>query len=424
MTASFATRYGCCAAATLLAAWVAAPNIAGQSGATAHWVTAWTTSQQALGETTISNATVRMIARSTIAGDSVRVRLDNTFGREPLQIGRAAVGHRVRGPQLAKGSTMPVLFGGKSDVTIAPGGSVVSDPVRLRVLAQQDLAVSLFVPAALVRPSHHTNAVVTSFRTADGTGDATAGEDGSSFTATTTSLWWLKAIEVQAAASTSAVVAFGDSITDGTCSTLDANDRWEDVVSRRLTLETASPAQRNSSAGLSLAIVNEGIGGNTLTREGLNPPADSPPGLERLDRDVLSHHGVSTVVLFMGTNDIRRGASAAQVIAAMTSIAERVKAAGMRVVAVTIIPRHNQASGAATPWDDSKTRIRNDINAWLRSRSPFDAVIDFSSVVADPSNPDMLLPAFNCGDGIHPSSRGYWEMGSTLDLSVLRPRVR
>lgn len=422
MYATSATRRWC-AAGALLALWISAPMAAAQTGSTRQWVTSWTTSQQALGEATISNATVRMIARSTIAGDAVRVRLDNTFGREPLQIGRATVGHRVRGPQLAVGSTLPVLFDGKPEVTIAPGGSVLSDAVRLRVLAQQDLAVSLFIPAAQVHPSQHTNAVVTSFRTADGAGDATAREDGSAFTATTTSMWWLKAIDVEAAASTGAVVAFGDSITDGTCSTLDANDRWEDVVSRRLTLESDLGSQRDRAA-FPLAIVNEGIGGNTLTREGLNPPADSPPGLERLDRDVLSHHGVSTVVLFMGTNDIRRGASAAQVIAAMTSIAQRVKAAGWRVVAATIIPRHTQASGGATPWDDSKTRIRNEVNAWLRSRAPFDAVIDFSSVVADPANPDMLLPAFNCGDGIHPSPRGYWEMGSKLDLSVLRQRSR
>lgn len=424
MTLRLVSRRLCLTVFTLAAAWATATPAAGQAGVTANWVTAWTTSQQVLGDATISNATVRMIARSTIAGNAVRVRLDNTFGREALHVGRVTIGHRVRGAQLAKGSTSPVTFSAKPDITIPPGGSVLSDAVRLNVLAQQDLAVSLYVPGAQVHPSQHTNAVVTSFRTADGAGDVTEADEAAAFTATTTSLWWLKSIEVQAPASTTAVVAFGDSITDGTCSTLDANDRWEDVVARRLALEANASGRGDARSSPSLAILNEGIGGNTLTREGLNPPADSTPGIERLDRDVLSHHGVSTVVLFMGTNDIRRGASAQQVIAAMTSIAERVKATGARVIAATIIPRHNQGNGtsAATPWDDGKTRIRNEVNAWLRSRSPFDAIIDFSSVVADPANSDMMLPAFNCGDGIHPSPRGYWEMGSRVDLSLLGTR--
>jgi lysophospholipase L1-like esterase len=219
------------------------------------------------------------------------------------------------------------------------------------------------------------------------------------------------------------VVAFGDSITDGTCSTLDAHDRWEDLVSVRLNLahEMAASADGATRDRL-LSIINEGIGGNTLTRDGLDPPPDSPTGLERLERDVLSHHGVRSVVLFMGTNDIRRGASTSQVIEAMTTIAQKVKASGARVVGVTIIPRHNTPVGAATPWDAAKTRIRNEVNDWVRTRAPFDGVIDFSRVVQDPANPDLILAAFNCGDGIHPSPRGYFEMGRAVDLSLLHTR--
>ena len=408
-------------AAAMLNGWFASP-VQGQPS-DSRWVTAWSTSQQAAGETAISNATVRMIARPTIAGDSVRIRVDNTFGREPVRIGRAFVGHRVRGALLAKGSNRAVMFAGGPSVTIPAGGSAMSDPVALKVLALQDVAVSLFVPGTRVVPSQHTGAVVTSYRTADDSGDVASGEDATAFTQTTTSLWWLKAIEVQAPTASASVVAFGDSITDGTCSTLDAHDRWEDVVAARLTLDRSATGRAGSSPREGpLAIINEGIGGNTLTREGLDPPADSPPGLERLERDVLSHHGVSTVVLFMGTNDIRRGAGASQVIQAMTTIAGKVKASGARIVGVTIIPRHNAAAGAASPWDSSKTRTRNEVNGWIRTRAPFDAVIDFSKVVNDPADPDLILPAFNCGDGIHPSPRGYFEMGSAVDLSVLRKR--
>jgi lysophospholipase L1-like esterase len=388
----------------------------------ARWVTAWSTSQQVLGEDRISNATIRMIARVTTPGDAVRVRLDNAYGTEPVTIGRAFVGYRVRGAALATGSNRPLTFSGASEAVIPAAGTIWSDPVSLSVRAQQDLALSLHVRGTGVRPSQHTNAAVTSYRSADGSGDITADEGPARFEMTTTALWWLKAIDVQSTSSPGAIVAFGDSITDGTCSTLDAHDRWEDVMSVRLGLEheAATRQGRGSREGLK-AVINEGIGGNTVTREDLSPPPDSTPGLERLERDVLSHHGVTDVVLFMGTNDVRRGATAASVIEGTSSIIKQVKAKGIRIIGATMIPRHNVApAGTNTGWNPDKTRIRNEVNAWIRSKAPFDAVIDFDKVVRESSNPDLLVPAFNCGDGIHPSPLGYFEMGKSIDLNLFR----
>jgi lysophospholipase L1-like esterase len=409
--------------AVLLGIIWAATAASGQQS-NARWVTAWSTSQQTLGEDRITNATVRMIARVTTAGDAVRIRLDNAYGTEPVAIGRASVGHRVRGAGLAAGSNRPLTFGGTPDTVIPAGSTVWSDPVSLTVHAQQDLAVSLHVRGAGVRPSQHTNAAVTSYRTADGSGDVTADEAAMRFEMTTAALWWLKAVDVQSASSPGTIVAFGDSITDGTCSTLDAHDRWEDVLSVRLGLEHEATARqgRGPRDGLK-AVINEGIGGNTITREGLSPPPDSTPGLERLERDVLSHHGVTEVVLFMGTNDIRRGAAAASVIEGTSSIIKQVKAKGFRIIGATIIPRHNVApAGTNTGWNPEKTRIRSQVNEWIRAKAPFDAVIDFAQVVRDPSNPDLLVPAFNCGDGIHPSPLGYYEMGKAIDLDLFRRR--
>ena len=133
-----------------------------------RWVTAWGTSQQALGTTTITDASVRMIARVTIAGEAVRLRIDNTFGMRPLVIDSVYVGERMRGAALLPGSNRPVFFDGLATVTIPPGGSVQSDPVQMRVLARQDLAVSLYLPDAEVRPSQHTRAGVTSYLSANG----------------------------------------------------------------------------------------------------------------------------------------------------------------------------------------------------------------------------------------------------------------
>jgi lysophospholipase L1-like esterase len=408
--------------ATLLAIVWAASSASGQS--TSRWVTAWSASQQTLGDDRITNATVRMMARVTTPGDAVRVRLDNSYGTEPLTIGRAFVGHRVRGAALAAGSNRPLTFNGTSEVVVPAGGTAWSDPAPLTVHAQQDVAVSLHVRGTGVRPSQHTNAAVTSYRTADGSGDVSMDESATRFDMTTTAMWWLKAIDVQSSSSPGTIVAFGDSITDGTCSTLDAHDRWENVLSIRLGLEHDAAARqgRASRDGLK-AVLNEGIGGNTVTREGLSPPPDSTPGLERLERDVLSHHGVTDVVLFMGTNDIRRGATAASVIDGTSTIIKQVKAKGIRIIGATIIPRHNVApAGTNTGWNPDKTRVRHAVNEWIRTKAAFDDVIDFEKVVRDPANPDLLVPAFNCGDGIHPSPLGYYQMGKSVDLGLFRPR--
>lgn len=375
-----------------------------------NWVTAWGTSQQGLSETKISNATVRMVARVTIPGDTVRVRLDNSFGKAPVVFPHVSIGPRVRGPALARGLIRTVMFGGKNTVTIPAGGMAESDPIALHVDAQQDLAVSLFVSGAEVQPSQHNNAQVTSYVTDNGAGDQTEAADGKGFAGKTTAMYWLKSIDVRPAAQTTAIVAFGDSITDGTCTTLDAHDRWEDVVAQRLALQTPTR----------LAVVNEGIGGNTvLNIASYQPAVNSPAGVERLERDVLSHPGVSHVVLFMGTNDIRRGASTDQVIGGMKDIIARVKAKNIKIIGATIIPRHSVVPGVAdTGWNDAKTKVRNQVNDWMRKEAGFDAVFDFDHIVRAANDPDSLNPAYNCGDGIHPSPIGYFLMGKSVDLGV------
>ena len=394
-------RFALAAAVGLTALSAAAQNTA--------WVAAWGASQQNLGEAKISNATVRLIARVTLPGEAVRIRLDNTYGTAPVTFARASIAPRVRGAAVAYGLVQPLTFRGKGTVMIPAGGTEESDPVTMHIDAQQDLAVSLFV-SGNAQPSQHGNAAVTSYLTDNNAGDATDSVDGKPFTGHTTSMYWLKAIEVRPTARATAIVAFGDSITDGTCTTLDAHDRWEDLVAQRLALQTP----------VRFAIVNEGIGGNTVTNDADYQPAiNSAPGVERLERDVLSHPGVSHVVLFMGTNDIRRGASADLVMAGMKDIIARVKAKGIKIVGATIIPRHASVPGVAdTGWNDAKSKIRHQVNDWIRKDAGFDAVLDFDRVMASKANPDLMEQAYNCGDGIHPAPIGYFQMGRSVDLSV------
>jgi len=368
-----------------------------------NWVAAWGTSQQGASQAKLSNATVRMIARVTIPGDAVRIRLDNTFGKEPLTIQHATLAPRVRGAAVAVGQVKPINFSGKGTVTIPAGGSVESDAVAIHVDAQQDLAVSLFVPAQNVTPSQHGNAQTTSYVTEMGAGDQAMSEDGKAFSGKTTAMYWLKAIDVRPAGGTSAIVAFGDSITDGTCTTLDAHDRWEDVVSQRLTLQ----GQTNR------AVINEGIGGNTvMDAANYDPKINSPTGIERFDRDVLSHPGVSHVVFFEGTNDIVRGASAQGLMSGIKVIVERAHAKNLRIIGATIIPRGNAT------WNAAKDTIRHQVNDYIKKGAGFDAVIDFDAVVKNPNKPDEMIPAYNCGDNVHPSPIGYFLMGKSVELGL------
>jgi lysophospholipase L1-like esterase len=392
---------------------IVASNETGRSQtAPSRWITAWGTSQQAAATAALTNTTLRLNARVTIGGDALRIRLDNTYGKSAVSIGRASVALRARGPVLVPGSNKSVLFDGSEVTTVPAGGSIRSDPVLMNVLAMQDLAVSLYIPDADVLTSQHTGALTTSYVAAPSAGDHARMESGEPFTTTITTMPLLKAIDVRSASAPGSIVAFGDSITDGTCSTIDGHDRWLDWLSVRLLLNEAR-------RGAHKAVVNEGIGGNTLTREGLQPPPDSAPGLDRLERDVLEHAGITDVILFMGTNDIRRGASAAQVVDALSQITARLKKQRLKVFGATIIPRHNAPpAGTNTGWNDGKTAIRREVNQWVRTRAPFDGVLDFDAAVRDPANGDLIHGPFNC-DGIHPTPRGYFEMGKLLPLDLL-----
>jgi lysophospholipase L1-like esterase len=377
-------------------------------GKKAAWVVAWTSSMQGLAQNMApSNATLRMIVRPSMGGDSVRIRLENTFGTEPVKIGAASVALRARLSGLVPESSVPLHFGGESSVTIPAGGKIISDEAKLKVEAMQDLAIDLYLPSEKVPLTTHNGALTTSYRTADGSGNHIGESEttNSPFAMTITSMYFVSSVEVQTSSAQGAIVAFGDSITDGTCSTLDANDRWEDMLRLRLLVDR----------GPGWAVVNEGIGGNTVTRKGLDPPAASPTGMERLDRDVLEHRGVTHVVVFEATNDIRRGASAEAVIAGLQDIVNRVHAAKLKAIGVTVIPRDGSMG-----WTPAMNMVRSAVNDWIRHSARFDAVIDFDKIAADPQHPDLMLPAYNCGDSVHPNPFGYSTLGRSIDLKIFK----
>ena len=374
---------------------------------TGNWIPAWGTSQEIYGSTTVGNRTVRMFARVSIGGQAVRVRLDNTFSPSAVTFGRVFVGQQSvkrsgdsasRNAKLIAGSNRQVFFGGSASVTIPAGGSVTSDPVTMAVRAEQDLAVSLYVPDNDVRPSAHTAAQTRSYMTANGAGDLAADESSTAFTSSTTTMFWLKGIDVLSSTSRGAIVVLGDSLSDGTCSTFDGHDRWHDWLAVRLASLDGAAAK---------AIVNEGLSANTVTRTRTNS------ALDRLNRDVLSHDGATDVILFEGTNDISRGVTQAQLIAGLQEIIDRVKAEGLRIFGATILPR------ADSTWTSTKTQIRNGVNDWIRNGGAFSGVLDFDKAVRDPSNVNVLYPPFNC-DATHPTPLGYLELSKAISLTAVR----
>ena len=371
------------------------------------WYAAWGTSQQGLDTVPVSDTTVRMIVRPTLSGSHVRVQLQNTFGNVPLVVGAATIAARANGALLVPGSSKALSFGGSASVSIPANGAVYSDPVAFEAHAWQDLAISLYLPGAAVPVSRHSNARKTSFHAPSGSGNRTADETATAFTNTTTSMWWVANLDVLASKADGTIVFFGDSITDGTGTTTDGHDRWHDIVVQRMLLDEKGKTR--------FGAVNQGIGGNRVT---VTPTQGSPAAVQRLDRDVLARTGATHVVLFCGTNDLASGlVNADQLIAGIQEVIDRVHAAGLPIIGVTIIPRHNAT------WTPQMTEYRNIVNDWIRRKANFDGVIDFDRVTRSAADPDLMNPILDLGDHIHPNPYGYFVMGQAVELKLFEKHI-
>jgi lysophospholipase L1-like esterase len=419
-----------------------------QTAAPSKWVTAWTGSVQGpypAGNPSAQpdqrfafpapangarNQTFRMIVRPDVWGPQARLRFSNAFGTKPLVLDGVYAGLVLGGPALVKGSNRPVAFGGKPEVAIAPGASAWSDPVDLafvrdpdaQELAGRKLAVSFHVAGESGPMTWHAKALTTSFVTAPDAGAKGALEEEEAFPYSTASWFFLDAVDMQAPADTALVVAFGDSITDGTASTMNGDDRWPDVLSRRL----------HRAFGSRFAVVNAGIGGNQVAGPAdyspAKPFAGGPSAGARLERDVLSLSGVSAVIWLEGINDFSKNGNAAvdAVSGAMRENVARLRAGlpGVRVIGATLTSALNATNAAhGSKQQDDKRRA---LNAFIRTSGVFDAVADFDAATFDPSTGEMkaaFIPESTTGgpgDRLHPNRAGYLAMGGAIDLGLFR----
>jgi len=416
-----------------------------------HWVASWTGSvhgpypignpsaQPNLSlafpspESGARDQTLRMIVRPDIFGPRARIRLSNALGTKPVAFDGVFVGLQLSGAEVVRGTNRPVSFAGKNAVTIAPGDSAWSDPIALPFVAESSnlalagrkLAVSFHVAGESGPMTWHAKALQSSYLTGPGAGVQGHVESEAAFPFSTTSWYFLDAIEMEAGADTHAIVAFGDSITDGTASTLNGDDRWPDVVSRRL----------HAAYGNRVSVVNAGIGGNQVVGPAeytaQKPFPGGPAAGQRLERDVLSLSGVSTVIWLEGINDFSKNGNASfeAVENGMRDIVGRIRARipGVRVIGATVTSAFGSSSAAhGFPEQDEK---RKRLNEFIRTSGLFDGVADFDRVTLDPQTGSMraeFVPESTtggAGDKLHPNRLGYAAMGAAIDLGLLVPRA-
>jgi len=393
--------------------------VAVQAACPDDWVASWVASPTAAGtwpgivcpsQAGLQDQTVRNIVLSSVGGDRVRVRLTNAFGSQPLRIGGAAVAVAGSGAETVPGSGRTLSFHGDPSTTIQPGAETLSDPVPMRVDAFARLAVSVYLPDPTGPATQHLFGQQTNYLSA---GDATRSTLATPYTTTVNCWLFVDGIDVAGnPAVAGAVVALGDSITDGDRSTAEGGRGWPEGLARRF----------NARPDRTLSVVNAGISGNELLLD-RQPALFGPSTLHRLDRDVLGQSGARTLILLQGVNDIGGDhANANQIVAADKEIVFRARTRGLRVFGGTLTPfggSHEQFGGDyGTEWGE---RQRQALNDWIRTGGGFDGVIDFDHALADPAAPDRLDPRYDSGDHLHPSDAGYAAMAHAVELDPLMP---
>jgi lysophospholipase L1-like esterase len=408
------------------------------------WVTAWTGAAQGPYPTGFAilqpelkfalpnpergaaDQSFRLILRPDIWGQKARIRLSNAFGSKPVTFDDVMLGLATSGATLLPRSNRQVTFAGKPSVTLQPGQSLISDPIVLSfvkdrndpMLAGRRLAASFHVVGESGPMTWHAEALGTSYLSGPGSGSHAREEGEAGFPFSTTSWFFLDEVEMLAPQA-HAIVAFGDSITDGVGSTLNGDDRWPDVFSRRL----------HAALGSSYAMVNEGIGGNMVIGPADYPAAPFPGGpsaLERLDRDLLSLHGVAKVIWLEGINDFGHAAAdRGKVEEGVREIVKRLRAGlpGVKIYMGTLTSAlGSPVSSFGSPEVDAERRAFND---FIRQAGIFDGVVDFDAATVDPKTGELkaeLQPSSTTGEGgdrLHPNRAGYAAMGNAISFPML-----
>ncbi|MGW3494377.1 SGNH/GDSL hydrolase family protein [Streptomyces sp. NPDC001020] len=368
-----------------------------------HWTGTWEAAPSGIAPA-LPDASIRNVVHISVGGTALRIHVSNRLGTAPLQLDAVTVALQRPGvsvgPDAVPGSMRSATFAGAASVTVPVGEDRVSDPVGLSVHAETDLLVTVHTPGDFGPATFHETALQTNF-IAEG-GNRATDIDGAAYTRTVSHWYYVTGVDVLGPAAAGSVVAFGDSLTDGTGSSYGANHRWPDLLSERL---RALPVSRRPG------VLNAGIGGNRLLMDGTGPSA-----LARLDADALSRSGVHTLIVLEGINDLiltppQMNPSA--YVQAYRRIVTRAHTHRIRVIGATLTP----FSGHST-WTPEREAVRQKINTLMRGEL-FDAVADFDAVIRDPAHPARILPAYDPGDHLHFNDAGMSALADTIDPASL-----
>jgi lysophospholipase L1-like esterase len=389
-----------------------------------HWVSAWTTSLFLStpspgfpAESPITDKTVRVVTRPTIGGQRLRVRLSNEFGTAPLTIAAAHIALTDQGSRIQPATDHVLTFGGSPKIVIPAGAPAFSDPVEIAVRPFAEVSISLYVSGTVTTVSSHPQSLHDSYFA--GPGDMTFMQDLPN-PETRRPVYFVSGIDIWAPYSTVTTVAFGDSITEGAGQKSGQYIDYPDKLAQRLAAQGES----------TIAVVNQGIGGNRILHDVAGPSA-----LSRFDRDVLSLPGATHMIILLGINDIgfprirmpgakgteakegpfkSQAVSANEMIVGLQQIIGRARAHGIKVMGATLTPFEGTNS-----YDESGEAIRQAVNKWIRSTDAFDAIIDFDKAIRDPGHPARVRQEYDSGDHIHPNAAGYKAMADLIPLNLL-----
>jgi lysophospholipase L1-like esterase len=384
-----------------------------------HWVSAWAAGAQRAVSTNLSergfrNQTIREIVVAGAQGSMIRIRFTNAFGSSGLRIGQASIAVQRSDARAVSETTRTVTFAGRQSVRISRGATVLSDPIRLAVGRQTHLLISIYLPAATGPVTEHRQADQINYVASD---DHALDDSPSAFATQTDSWFFLDGVEVLAAPrDLGAVVALGDSITDGVGSPVNTNERWPNFLARRL----------NALQGNTLTVLDEGIGGNRVLDSSI---CCGLSALARFKTDLRDQAAVRDVILLEGINDIglsqsQRRSTAQQATVSIQQIIDGYKrlirlahTAGIRIFGGTLTPFRG-----ASYWTPRGEAERDAINRWIRTSGAFDGVVDFARAIRDPRDAERLAPAYDSGDHLHPNAAGYRTMANAVHLAMLLER--
>ena len=372
-----------------------------------HWVGTWGTAPQLVERHNnppspgLENNSLRQIVQVSIGGKKVRLKLTNEFSTGDTEIKAVELAlAKTAGssPEIDEASTVSLTFGGKSGIIMPAGGKVVSDAVNFPIGNRQNVAITIhYGTASSTSVSGHPGSRTTSYLKAGHTTDFSE--------ATKTDHWYnILALEVEAPKTAGAVAILGNSITDGRGSTTNQQNRWADVLSRRL-LDNKPTNQ--------VGVLNMGIGGNCVLFGGLGPTGSS-----RYQRDLLGQEGVKWIILFEAVNDLggtpNGMQTAKRIIDVYKQIIREAHQKGIYVFGATITPFKGNRYYTA-----DHENGRSTINKWIRTTKMLDGVIDFDEAVRNPQDPEAMQSQFLFeNDWLHLNAKGYETMGGCIDLSL------